>query len=117
MIVAFWAAVGKVALKVLQFLVGDKKGIETPVTTVDNLRDTFGDFTYIKADIEGMEHNMLCASKNTLSTKPKLNIAAYHTNSDFFTLILKIHSLNPDYKFHLRKHPYIPCWDLNIYCV
>ena len=26
MIVAFWAAVGKVALKVLQFLVGDKKG-------------------------------------------------------------------------------------------
>ena len=100
-----------------QSVVGDKKGIETPVTTVDNLRDTFGDFTYIKADIEGMEHNMLCASKNTLSTKPKLNIAAYHTNSDFFTLILKIHSLNPDYKFHLRKHPYIPCWDLNIYCV
>ena len=26
MVVAFWAAVGKVALKVLQFLVGDKKG-------------------------------------------------------------------------------------------
>ncbi|MBQ8539747.1 MAG: FkbM family methyltransferase [Ruminococcus sp.] len=100
-----------------QSVVGDKKGIETLVTTVDKLLLTHTVFTYIKADIEGMEHSMLKACANALSKKPKLNIAAYHTNSDFFTLILKIYSLNPLYKIHLRKHPYIPCWDLNIYCV
>ena len=100
-----------------QSIVGDKKGIETPVITVDSLTDIYENFTYIKADIEGMEHKMLDKSTNTLSKKPKLNIAAYHTNSDFFTLPLKIHSINPNYKIYLRKHPYIPCWDLNMYCV
>ena len=100
-----------------QSVVGDTKGIETPVTTVDSLKEIYGDFSYIKADIEGMEHKMLDRSFKALLTKPKLNIAAYHTNSDFFTLPLKIHSINPEYKIFLRKHPYIPCWDLNMYCV
>lgn len=100
-----------------QSIVGDTKGIVTPVTTVDSLTDVYENFTYIKADIEGMEHKMLDKSSNTLSKKPKLNIAAYHTNCDFFTLPLKIHSINPNYKIYLRKHPYIPCWDLNMYCV
>lgn len=100
-----------------QSVLGDKNGIETPVTTVDSLREIYGNYTYIKADIEGMEHKMLDGAHNTLKSKPKFNCAAYHTNSDFFTLINKIHLINPDYKIYLRKHPYIPCWDLNLYCV
>ncbi len=87
---------------------------EIVVKSVDDL-----DFcaTYIKADIEGMEEKMLNGAKNTLKNKPKLNLSAYHKTDDFFSLILKIHSINPDYKFYLRKHPYIPCWDLNLYCI
>lgn len=100
-----------------QSVVGDINGIETPVTTVDSLREAHGNFTYIKADIEGMEHKMLDGGIVTLSEKPKLNIAAYHTNSDFFTLPLRISKINPEYKIYIRKHPYIPCWDLNLYCI
>lgn len=100
-----------------QSSLSEKSGIEVETISVDTLFDTYGDFTYIKADIEGMEHLMLNGATKSLSKKPKLNIAAYHTNSDFFTLINRINSINSDYRFYLRKHPYIPCWDLNIYCI
>lgn len=100
-----------------QSVLCDKKGVEVAVTTVDEITLQYGDFTYIKADIEGMEHSMLKGALSTLSKKPKLNIAGYHTNSDFFTLINAIKKINPQYKIYLRKHPYIPCWDLNIYCI
>ena len=98
-------------------MLGDKNGVEISTRTLDSITESYGDFSYIKVDIEGMEHKMLECAKNTLASKPKLNCAAYHTNSDFFTLINKIHSLNDDYKIYLRKHPYIPCWDLNLYCI
>lgn len=100
-----------------QSVLGDKNGVEISTITLDSIKDTYGNFSYIKIDIEGMEHKMLECAKNMLSTKPKLNCAAYHTNSDFFALINKIHALNPQYKIYLRKHPYIPCWDLNLYCI
>ena len=28
-----------------------------------------------------------------------------------------IKEINPDYKLHIRRHPYIPCWDMNLYCI
>lgn len=99
-----------------QSVLSDTNGIEIDTITLDSITENHGDFSYIKIDIEGMEHKMLECASLTLSKKPKLNCAAYHTNSDFFTLINKIHKLNPDYKIYIRKHPYIPCWDLNLYC-
>ncbi len=93
----------------------ERDGIEIPVTTVDALACSP---TYIKVDIEGMEDAMLCGAVRTLREhKPKLNLAAYHRTGDFFSLILRLHSIRPDYKIHLRKHPYIPCWDLNLYAI
>ncbi len=100
-----------------QSVLNDRNGIEIETVSVDMLTNEHGNFTYIKADIEGMEHLMLKGMTKTLTKKPKLNIAAYHTNSDFFTLINSIHKINPEYNIHLRKHPYIPCWDLNLYCI
>ena len=91
-----------------------EKGVPVPVIRVDDIDIKP---TYIKADIEGMESAMLEGAVNMLKTKPKLNIAAYHRTGDFFRLILRINKLNPDYKIYLRKHPYIPCWDLNIYAI
>ena len=74
--------------------------------------------TYLKADIEGAEKQMLLGAAGTLKKyKPKLNIAAYHRSKDFFEIPLLIHSLNSDYKLFFRKHKYIPCWDLNCYCI
>lgn len=74
--------------------------------------------TFIKIDSEGCEYDILSSSGNILSEhKPKLNIATYHRCEDFFTLPILINELNPEYKIHLRHHPYIPAWDTNFYCV
>lgn len=84
------------------------------------LDNVLGDkrITYIKADVEGAEKEALDGMKNILKEqKPKLSVSAYHRSSDIFGLILQIHSINPDYKFYLRQHPYIPAWDTDIYCV
>ncbi|MBQ6152552.1 MAG: FkbM family methyltransferase [Ruminococcus sp.] len=89
-------------------------GTEVKVNSVDEINCAP---TYIKADIEGFESNMLDGAVQTLLSKPKLNLAAYHRTCDFFSLILQLHRLNPDYRIYLRKHPYIPCWDLNIYAI
>lgn len=100
-----------------QSVLNDENGVEIKTLTIDSIFEKHGEFSYIKADIEGMEHKMLNGTTVALKSKPKLNCAAYHTNCDFFTLIEKIHEINPEYKFYLRKHPYIPCWDLNLYCI
>lgn len=90
-----------------------QSGTQVPVTTVDALG--FHP-TYLKVDIEGMEREMLSGARDTLRRDcPKLNLAAYHRTEDFFSLLLRLHELQPDYRVYLRKHPYIPCWDLNIY--
>lgn len=74
--------------------------------------------TYIKMDVEGAEKEAIDGAKITLrAQKPKLNIALYHKSADIFEIPLQVAKINPDYKFHIRRHPYIPCWDMNLYCV
>ena len=95
----------------------DKNGIETESVTVDELCKGKS-VSYIKMDVEGAEIDAILGAKETLSVKkPKLNIALYHKFTDIFEIPLLIHSINPEYKFHIRRHPYIPCWDMNFYCV
>lgn len=74
--------------------------------------------TYAKLDVEGAEKAAFEGMENTIRLfKPKLNVAAYHRSEDLFSLILQLKELNPEYKFYLRHHPYIPHWDTNLYCV
>ncbi len=85
------------------------------VTTVDTLFANRS-LSYLKADVEGAEYEMLTGAKETLKRcRPKLNIALYHRGGDLFRLPLYLHELVPDYSFYLRQHPYIPAWDLNLY--
>lgn len=88
-------------------------GAEIPSITVDSLKS---DFTYIKADTEGAESQMLSGAVNTLQSKPKLNIAAYHRSEDIFYLVNKIREINPEYKIYIRHHRHISFWDTNLYC-
>ncbi len=94
-------------------------GALTEVVSVDSLTLHSGRTpTYIKADVEGAEFEMLCGAENTLKRfKPKLNIALYHRAEDIFRLILKVHEINPEYSLHIRHHPYIPFWDTNLYAL
>lgn len=93
------------------------QGVPTQVATVDTVLCGAA-ATYIKADVEGADYEMLLGAKNTLKQfKPKLNCSAYHRFEDLFRLPLLISRLNPDYRVYLRHHPYIPAWDTNLYCV
>ncbi len=92
------------------------KGEEIETITVDKLCEN-QKATYIKMDVEGSESEAIEGAEKTLKEqKPKLNIALYHKSADIFELPLKISQINPDYKFYIRRHPYIPCWDMNLYC-
>ncbi len=94
-----------------------KKGEEIQTTTVDEICEG-KNITYIKMDVEGAESEALEGAKETLKKqKPKLNIALYHRSKDIFEIPLKIAEINPGYRFYIRRHPYIPCWDMNLYCV
>lgn len=74
--------------------------------------------TFIKVDSEGCEMEILKGGEEILKKfKPKMNVAAYHKSEDIFKLPILIKSLNPEYKIHLRHHPYIPAWDTLFYCV
>ncbi len=89
------------------------KGKEIKAVTVDSLNRPF---TYIKADTEGAEMQMLNGAVNTLKQKPKLNIAAYHRSEDIFSLVNKICEINPEYEIYIRHHRHISFWDTNLYC-
>lgn len=95
----------------------DKKIRDIEMKSVDSLLFG-GECTYIKMDVEGSEAHAIKGAEHTISVyKPKLNIALYHRTEDIFDLPLKILALNNDYKLYLRQHPYIPAWDMNLYCI
>lgn len=108
--VSFDSAAGR------QSAVSDK-GELTETVAVDSLcKDKR--VTYIKMDVEGAEFEAISGAAKTIAVqKPKLNIALYHRSADIFRLPLLINEINPSYQFHIRRHPYIPCWDMNLYCI
>jgi len=73
---------------------------------------------YIKYDVEGSEKEALLGSVKTIqSCRPKLLVSLYHRSEDLFALPLFLKEISPDYNFYLRKLPYVPAWDLNLYAI
>lgn len=61
--------------------------------------------TFLKADIEGEELNMLKGAINTIKNyKPKMAISVYHKPDDLLAIPEFIRNLVPEYKFALRHH-------------
>jgi FkbM family methyltransferase len=88
--------------------------VVVPVLALDDLKKE-QPFTYLKFDVEGAEKEALLGAKNILSAEgPKLLVAAYHHDNDLWELPEIIHKMNPHYKIYLRRHPYVPCWEINI---
>ena len=97
-------------------LTGEGKAV-VPVETVDRIL-AGRSVSYMKLDVEGEELAALRGAENAIRRwGPKLSVAAYHRSEDLFQLPLYLHSLRPDYRFHLRKHPYIPAWEIILYAV
>lgn len=87
--------------------------LQVPVETIDNLADDTG-FSYIKFDVEGFEKQALNGGLKTIRVfTPKLFVASYHYDGDLLSLPLLIKNIYPEYKIYLRKHPYVPAWELN----
>lgn len=74
------------------------------VTTLDKM---LGDVvpTYIKADVEGSELELLWGARNMLKEhSPVLAICAYHASDHLWEIPLLIHAINPEYSLHLRRY-------------
>ena len=90
---------------------------EVSVISVDEVL-TGASVDYIKYDVEGSEKEALLGSKNTIQKhSPKLLVSLYHRSEDLFLLPELIKELNADYSLYLRRFPYIPAWDLNLYAI
>ena len=75
-----------------------------------------GEKLFIKYDVEGAEEEAILGSVNTIQNNDtELLVSLYHKSRDLFSLPLLVHKLLPDHKLYLRKHPYIPAWDINLY--
>ena len=73
---------------------------------------------FIKYDVEGAEYNTILGCQRLIKeSMPDMLVSMYHKSEDLFELPLLINSINPNYKMILRKLPYIPAWDLNLYAI
>ena len=83
---------------------------------LDNQNDYTGETLLIKYDVEGAEHEALQGSIRTIkANETEMVVSLYHKSKDLFSLPLMIHEILPDHKLYLRKHPYVPAWDINLY--
>jgi FkbM family methyltransferase len=74
------------------------------VTTLDKMVGSVVP-TYIKADVEGSELELLWGARKLLKEhSPALAICAYHTSDHLWEIPLVIHAINPDYKLYFRRY-------------
>ena len=95
---------------------GRGKAVEIAARSVDSIL-CGKPATFIKLDVEGCEKEALLGAANTISQyKPKLVVSLYHRTEDIIVLPALIKKLRGDFTLQLRHHPYIPAWDMNLYC-
>lgn len=83
--------------------------INTKKVSMYSLDDYFDNkkISFIKADIESYEFDMLTGAKKVIEkNRPLMAISIYHNASDLFDIPLLINSICKDYKFRLRHHTY-----------
>ncbi len=84
--------------------------------TLDEWLDRGEQVDFIKYDVEGSERQALEGSAKLIrEQKPDLLVSLYHRTEDLHELVLLLHDLCPEYRLYVRRYPYIPAWDLNLY--
>ncbi|MBR2411070.1 MAG: FkbM family methyltransferase [Clostridia bacterium] len=66
----------------------------------------------IKFDVEGNELKALSGAQDTIKKySPLMFISCYHRSEDYFTIPLKVFSINDNYKLYMRHYKGIPAWE------
>ena len=78
-------------------------GQKISIKTIDELIGENEKITYLKADIEGFEYDMLLGARKTIQrNKPKIAITTYHKSNDYQEIIKLIQSYVPEYKYYVK---------------
>ncbi len=86
-----------------------------PVYSLDSFLEG-KEVTFLKADVEGMEMEMLQGAKTTIEKcKPKMAICVYHYPNDLIDVVQFVKKISTDYNFYLRQHAPI-LGDFVLYC-
>jgi FkbM family methyltransferase len=76
---------------------------EIEINKIDNLFKNNEKITYLKADIEGFEQEMLKGAEQTIkNNKPKIAITTYHTHNDPNEIISIIKGYVPEYNYYVK---------------
>lgn len=93
----------------------EHKTVQIEGKALDNVAECVD---FIKYDVEGLEYEALMGSRNLISTHaPDLLVSMYHKSEDMYLLPLLVSKLSDKYNLYLRRLPYIPAWDLNLYAI
>jgi FkbM family methyltransferase len=80
---------------------GNTFGAKKPLKKIDDLIDI--PITYLKADLEGFEIEMLRGAEKTIrANRPKIAITAYHKENDTNEIISVIKSFVPEYQHYTK---------------
>lgn len=86
--------------------------------TAKRLDSIISEVDFIKYDVEGTEYEAVLGSEKLINNcSPDMLISMYHRSEDMYLLPCLVKKLNPNYKLFLRRLPYIPAWDLNLYAI
>ena len=98
-----------------------KKTVAVRAERPDDILLQMGDLPvdYVKYDVEGAEREALLGSAALIRRhRPELLVSAYHRSEDLLILPPLLRELCGDgYRFYLRRFPYLPAWDLNLYAI
>lgn len=108
-------------VEILNYAVGNQSGVinfsedslegqvtadcnnQIQIEKIDNLIPQDQKISYLKADIEGFELEMLKGAAETIKrNKPKIAITTYHKENDYKEMILLIKSFVPEYKYYYK---------------
>lgn len=90
--------------------------LETQALTVDSIRKkeklSPREQLIIKFDVEGNELKSIVGAAETIEKySPLMFISCYHRSEDYFTIPLKVLSINEKYRLYMRHYKGIPAWE------